>query len=427
MLIGTGIGYAIKPTGISQEEHKKIVGERDVAVRERDKAVADLKILNDKLAQLETQMKTQNETYKMQLKTQKDAYEVEIKNLEDQIKNLETINTETMKPKNISKLHVVGNKLVDEEGNIRILRGVAVLDVGHKTYRYPDLLKFDYDEIKNGWKANVVRLLVHPKLWETQKANEIKWVDYQVKLAKERNMYLILCYHAVGDPGKPNPTDMQNPDIEIALDFWVTMASMYANEKHVMYEIFNEPVCDSWAIWKAYAQQLVDTIRKNATDTLLIVGGIDWGYDISGAIKNPINDKNVAYSTHPYPIKDALERVNRSPYGCPEKWQAAFGDTKEVFPVIATEFSFRDINDNTWNTKIWGADERWGRAIIDFLEERGISWIVWHFSPFYGPELLENMEEIGTTGKLCDGTVECYKVTESGAFFKQEMIRLNGN
>ena len=56
------------------------------------------------------------------------------------------------------------------------------------------------------------------------------------------------------------------------------------------------------------------------------------------------------------------------------------------------------------------ADERYGEAIIDFFEARGISWTAWVFDPQWSPQLIQNWE---------------FEPTRQGAFFRSRMEDLN--
>jgi len=87
-----------------------------------------------------------------------------------------------------------------------------------------------------------------------------------------------------------------DPDLELAIDFWSKVSARYRGKNNVLYEIFNEPMWIEWEEWRLLAQELVQIIRAVASDVIIIVGGVDWAYDLRGVLSNPIRGVNIAYS-----------------------------------------------------------------------------------------------------------------------------------
>jgi hypothetical protein len=110
---------------------------------------------------------------------------------------------------------------------------------------------------------------------------------------------------------------------------WADIAGRYKDDSGVWFELFNEPysrkaetafpsagVNDEdadypWDLWSDFMATQIKSIRDDAKATnIVIVNGLDWGYDFGpryGAISNP--DKyipwkttyaNIAYAFHPY-------------------------------------------------------------------------------------------------------------------------------
>jgi len=55
--------------------------------------------------------------------------------------------------------------------------------------------------------------------------------------------------------------------------------------------------------WRDKAEEIIDLIRTNEPKRTVLVGGVNWGYDLSGALTQPVRRQNVVYVTHPYPGK----------------------------------------------------------------------------------------------------------------------------
>jgi hypothetical protein len=81
----------------------------------------------------------------------------------------------------------------------------------------------------------------------------------------------------------------------------------------------------------------------------------------------------------------------------------------ERYPVMAAEFGFMSADLPGAHIPVI-ADETYGEAIIDFFEERGISWIAWVFDPQWSPQLIEDWD---------------FTPTLQGRFFRQKMMELN--
>jgi endoglucanase len=171
------------------------------------------------------------------------------------------------------------------------------------------------------------------------------------------------------------------------------------NNTIAFYEIFNEPTTYrgqlgtiTWAEWKGINEKIIDLIRSFDNETIPLVAGFDWAYDLTPIINEPINATGIGYVTHPY--------SNKRSQPWEPKWEENFGFAASRYPVVATEFGFggfpgqKDVDD-------------YGNRIIKYLESKGISWMCWVFDPEWGPRMLKSWDT--------------YELTESGAFFQKAM------
>ena len=71
-------------------------------------------------------------------------------------------------------------------------------------------------------------------------------------------------------------------------------------------------------------QKLVDTVRSAGASNLVLVGGLDWGYDLSQIATYHLNGTNIVYDTHPYDYTGKL----------PDQLGADFGNISAILPVI---------------------------------------------------------------------------------------------
>ena len=81
------------------------------------------------------------------------------------------------------------------------------------------------------------------------------------------------------------------------------------------------------ARWVGY-QQLVDAVRSTGAQNIVIAGGLDYAFDLSGVKGHGLQGDNIAFSTHVYNFSEKQ----------PHAWPRAFGELMKSAPVICTEF-----------------------------------------------------------------------------------------
>lgn len=79
------------------------------------------------------------------------------------------------------------------------------------------------------------------------------------------------------------------------------IAQDYGKNPHLIYEIWNEPEGPKWPQIKAYAQELIDVIRRYDPDNVIVVGTAEWDTDLESVVKSPITGRsNLLYTLHFY-------------------------------------------------------------------------------------------------------------------------------
>lgn len=309
----------------------------------------------------------------------------------------------------LPRLRVEGNRFVDPEGETVVLRGVSFSD--------PDRLAAAgqwnrrYFEAARDWGANVVRFPVHPSRWRSRgEADYLRLLDEGVAWAEELGMYVIIDWHSIGNLATEQFTrDIYETTLQETLHFWETIARRYAGNSTVAFhELFNEPTTNggafgapSWETHKALMEQIIGVIRQHDEQAIPLIAGFDWGYDLTPVRTMPIAAAGVAYVAHPYPQK------RQPPWEA--QWEADWGFVAATYPIVATEFGFMAEGDRGAHIPVIG-DERYGEAIIDFFEERGISWTAWVFDPDWSPQLIRSWN---------------FEPTRQGKFFRGKMTELN--
>jgi endoglucanase len=299
------------------------------------------------------------------------------------------------------RLKVADNKLVTAaDGKPVLLRGVSVASL--EFTNLGDHLTPALDTALNQWKANVIRLPVAQDRWFGRAAGK-PWepavtdggtnyrsiVDTVVDTAAKQRAYVLLDLHWSGaglradQGGRPAQYRMAD---QLSLPFWKDVATRYKDQPNVIFELYNEPYEISWEVWlnggdisqdfdhkhynfKAVGMQaLYDTVRAAGSNNLVLINGMEWGYDLSGVLNGfAVKGTNIMYGTHPYPQK------NRD-------WDKHFGKISEKYPVLMGEFG----GDNPEHLNVYAP------KILKYADDHGLHWTAWCLHPGCSPTLLRD-------------------------------------
>jgi len=299
----------------------------------------------------------------------------------------------------------MGPFVFDAAGAKHVFRGVARPSLEWSALG-DNLTQGDYDTMK-AWGANVVRLSLNQDFWITDPSNQHAVgayrdnVDQQVQWAEADGIDVILDLHwSDGGSFNNSPGQWCMAD-QNSLTFWTQVATKYKGDPHVLFELYNEPYVTDWNLWLnggtttctshqtnasfsatfpvAGMQQLYNAVRATGARNLVIAGGINYAFDLSGvgqgsrlkdANGNPA--ANVMYNTHPY---------NQGGKTTPAQWYTAFGYLTATDPVIATEFG--DATTGSCSTATYD------QSLMAYFDAQGtssnpanrVSWTAWAFYP----------------------------------------------
>jgi endoglucanase len=231
------------------------------------------------------------------------------------------------------------------------------------------------------WGANVVRLPLNQAFWLEDSpqfaAGYAELLDDAVSWAKAAGLDVILDLHwsdagTVGGCTAPPNCQQQMPD-ERSITFWSALATRYRGDGRVLFELYNEPHDVSWQVWKsggltsagfraAGMQQLYDAVRAAGADNLVLIGGLDWAYDLSGVVAHRIDGYNIVYATHPY----------NTPNRQPAAWDKSWGFLAATDPVMVTEFG--NLNDASCSTD-------YTAAVLEYADAHAAGWTAWAWFP----------------------------------------------
>lgn len=292
------------------------------------------------------------------------------------------------------KLKVVGTHLVNECGNAVQLRGMSSHGVQwfQNCYTTSSL-----NTLATDWGIDVFRIALYvrergyinnPSYWKT-------WIDSIVRKCGNLGIYCVIDWHMLS-PGDPNA------NISEARDFWLYMSAKHAADKHVLYEICNEPNGVSWATVKTYANNIIPAIRANDPSTIIIVGTPTWSQDVDVASADKLNYTNIMYTLHFY--SGTHTQFLR------DKGNTALANGAALF-VTECGTSTASGDGGPYLTEM----QKW----IDWMAENKISWINWNFA-----------DKSETSSALTSGACAASNwnsTSASGTFIKQKILNPSDN
>lgn len=268
--------------------------------------------------------------------------------------------------------YVDGNAIYDQTGTLHVFRGVARPSLEWNPVG-EGLNPQDYQFIA-GWGANVVRIALNQGFWlegSIVYASDYRTrIDQQIEWAHAAGLDVILDLHW-SDRGNLNtePAQQRMADNNSA-QFWTQVADRYKDDGRVLFELYNEPHDVTWQVWRdggdsgdgftvVGMQALYDAVRATGAHNVVIVGGLDYAYDLKGVPGTPLEGYNIAFATHPYDFNGKQ----------PADWDEDWGFLTETHPVLVTEFGSFEC----------GAG--YASALIDHAAQRQLSWTAWAWYP----------------------------------------------
>jgi endoglucanase len=174
-----------------------------------------------------------------------------------------------------------------------------------------------------------------------------------IRAAIDQGIYVIVDWHA------HSVDDNRNQ----AKAFFEEIAREYGAHPNIIYEVFNEPVDQSWGEIKSYAEEIIRAIRAIDPDNVILVGCRSWSQEILEPAGDPITGQtNIAYTTHFYAgthqqwlrdrVKKALDRG---------------------IHVFISEWGTSQADGGSDGVVHFDESSKW----LDFLAKHKLSWCNW--------------------------------------------------
>lgn len=250
------------------------------------------------------------------------------------------------------QLQVKGNQLCSQTGDSIVLRGVS--------YGWHNLWPRFYNKqsvkwLKKDWKCTVLRAAMGTVIEDNYIENPefaLKCMNKVIKAAIKNDLYIIIDWHTY------------YPQKKEAKAFFSMMAQKYGKYPHIIYEIYNEPMEDSWESVKEYATDIISEIRKYDPDNIILVGSPHWDQDLHLVAESPLEGfNNIMYTLHFYAATHKQELRDRA--------EAAW---EKGIPIFVSECAGMECTgDGSLDIPEW---TRW----VEWLESKKISWVNWSIS-----------------------------------------------
>lgn len=251
------------------------------------------------------------------------------------------------------QLQVVGTQLCAQNGEPVVLRGVS--------FGWHNIWPRFYNKkavkwLKEDWHPTVIRAAMGVTTVEDNYMDNptfaLECIEPVIKAAIKNNLYVIVDWHA---------HEMLTDE---AVKFFGYIAEKYGKYPHVIYELYNEPVNDSWDDLKVYATKVINEIRKYDPDNVILMGCPHWDQDINLVADSPLQGfTNIMYTVHFYAATHHQYLRDRM-----------VDAIQRGIPVFVSESAGMEASGNGPLDPV-----EW-QAWIDCMEQHKVSWVTWSLS-----------------------------------------------
>lgn len=298
-------------------------------------------------------------------------------------------------------LHAEENRIVDEYGNMVVLRGVNVEDPW-RFYNSEQALKLEvFRTLSEVWHVNVIRLPLYPMYWEMYSENLLsEFYDPVIMACHKYGMYVILEWHGVGNPLTGQTADLfwgQDARLELAENAWPVLAERYKDNSWVLYDVFNEPLWISWDNWKPVAENLIDIIRSHNPRALIVVPGVNCSADLRAVATDPVSRDNIIYAAHIYPDTAGIVFRSENKEVMWRRLETYVGFVAENYPLIVSEWGYDSTGEYPNFPSLQASRGNYADHLLEWLHEKKLSWAGWVWSASWAVPMIEDWNTYAPT------------------------------
>ncbi|HET7457455.1 MAG TPA: cellulase family glycosylhydrolase [Gemmatimonadaceae bacterium] len=293
-------------------------------------------------------------------------------------------------------VHVSGARLVTASGTAIQLRGVDHSGTEYACIQGWGMFDGPHDGASvaaiAGWRANAVRVPLNESCWlgingvkaEYAGANYQRAIVDYVSLLNHAGFVVIVELHWTGAGTTPETGQQPMPNRANTPEFWRQVATTFAGNDAVVFDLFNEPFPDgnrdtpeAWRCWRdggtcagmdyeaAGMQELVSAVRGTGATNVIMVGGIQYAGNLSGWLANRPTDplQNLAASWHVYDFGGCVTTACWDAMAAPVARQVPLvlgeiGDATGGSAFVTTLMDWVDAHHGSylaWTWNVWGS------------------------------------------------------------------------
>ena len=280
------------------------------------------------------------------------------------------------------------------------------------------------------WNVNVVRIPLNEDCWLGINGVKISAATYRsaiVKLVADlraAGFYVIVDLHWSAPAAQLALSQNPAPDQDHSPAFWSSVATTFAADTGVLYDLYNEPFFywiapggpdENTCLWNgctltqyetggtpfsisanwqsAGFNELIADIRATGARNVIMAGGTNWARDLSGWLAHRPSDPNTVASWHSYPSGNPSLLSECAAQWC---WDQVIAPLAQRVPVIVGE-----TGDST------AGPETYLPTFLPWARSHGIDVVAWTWNGWTNPDdvLVSNMR----TGAPTAGEGATYK------------------
>jgi endoglucanase len=204
-------------------------------------------------------------------------------------------------------LAVDGPTLIDKCGGGVQLKGVSSMWLNWESKGFAES-KSGLQYMRDNWKLSVIRASMGTENqggYLTGAANQtsmLNKVNTIVQNAIDSGVYVIIDWH----------TEVAVNQQADAVSFFTSMAQKWGKYPNVIFEPYNEPLGFTWAQVKPYHQAVVQAIRGQGSNNIIVLGTTTYSQDVDIAAADPVSGTNLMYTLHFYACTHGAPNRNRA-------------------------------------------------------------------------------------------------------------------
>jgi endoglucanase len=262
------------------------------------------------------------------------------------------------------------------------------------------------------WHINAVRVPLNEDCWLGIDGigPQVAGAAYQAAIAQyvqtlqSYGLIVILDLHWAAPGSHRAESQWPMADADHAPSFWASVASVFASNHGVIFDLFNEPYIPSWSCWlegcqatyddagtnvvyeTAGMQALLNAVRGAGASQPVMLGGLEYANDESQWLSHePVDSAHqlaVSFHTYNEPVCDTE--------AC---WNSTLAPLTEHVPVVTGEMGEDRCRDTYIN------------QYMPWADAHGVSYLGWtwdstaapsHWSCSKGPALIKNYKGVPT-------------------------------